>query len=141
MNETKPHVDISSACTCGAVRISVKGRIWSMFLCACTACQKISGAGHTAAAMANAEDVTVKGPTTAFVRPADSGATLTRHFCPTCGTSLYAQSSRRSDACLLPVGLFSDQSWFVPRQVIFNRSHVEWDQLPDVARYNTYKEN
>lgn len=142
MSEKSPIVDISAHCACGAASIAVKGRIWTMFLCTCLECQKTSGAGHSAAAIADARNVSVAGELHLYARPADSGATLTRHFCPVCATTLIAETSRRPEIRLLPVGLFADQSWFSPGQVLFNRSHQHWDVLPDdIPRHETYRKD
>ncbi len=118
------------------------GKIRSTFLCACRECQKATGTGHSAVAIANAAGVAITGEIRSFSRPADSGATLTRHFCPTCATTLFAESSRWPGAALLPVGLFEDQSWFKPGQVLFNRSHQDWDILPgEIPLHDTYRED
>ncbi len=110
-----------------------------MMLCTCTECQKATGAGHSAIAIADRADVEVTGQLTAFARKADSGATLTRHFCPICGTPAYAESSRWPEALLLPTGFFENSDWFAPKQVIFHRSHLEWDSLPDIPYYESYR--
>ena len=138
----RPIVDISSACACGAVTISVRGRIHAMFLCACEDCQKATGTGHSAVAIADPADVSVSGETRSFDRPAASGATFSRHFCPTCGTPLFGRSSRAAGAIMLPVGFFSGQTeWFAPNHVIFARSHRGWDVVADhLPRHQTYRE-
>ena len=43
---------------------------------------------------------------------------------------------------MLPVGLFgADAAWFVPNQLIFARSHREWDPIAaDLPRHDTYRE-
>lgn len=118
----------------------VSGPARAMMLCTCTECQKVTGAGHSGVAIFNRADVEISGPLTAFARKADSGATLTRYFCPTCGTPVYAETSRWTGAILLPPGFFGGGGWFAPKQVIFHRSHLEWDVLPDIALFDTYRE-
>jgi len=110
-----------------------------MLLCACTACQKATGTGHAAVAIVDRASITISGDTRAFTRPADSGANFTRHFCPTCATTMWAQSDRWTDAALLPVGLFGGADWFAPTQTIFARSHLEWDTLPDIPAHPAYR--
>ena len=137
----KPEIELSTRCACGAVALSVKGRIRSMFMCSCEDCQRATGTGHSTVALARPADVLVTGPTASFARPAHSGATLTRWFCPTCGTPLYAQSSRAPELLMLPVGLFGpDADWFAPNQLIFARSHHAVDALPEViSQHDTYR--
>lgn len=90
----------------------------------------------------DAADVTITGDTQSFSRPADSGATFTRSFCPICGTPIAGASSRASTMIMLPVGLFAAETdWFVPSQLIFARSHHDWDALPsDIPRHDRYRQ-
>src|SRR5690606_4419638 len=114
----RPVVDITAMCACGAVTLRFAGTVRAMFMCACADCQRATGSGHSTVALASRGDVTVTGPTKSFDRPANSGAVLTRYFCPECGTPLYGQSSRAPDALMLPVGLFGAQTeWFAPSQL------------------------
>jgi hypothetical protein len=137
----RPHVDLSARCGCGAVELSVHGEVLSMLLCACEDCQKATGTGHSAAAIARRSDVRLTGEVRSFARTADSGATLTRYFCPQCGTPIYAESSRAPDIVTLPIGLFTGQNdWFAANQLIFARSHRQWDEMPqDLPRHETYR--
>lgn len=139
----RPTVDLDTACACGAVSVRFAGRVLSMFMCSCEDCQKATGTGHSAVVLARPVDVSVHGDTTAFARAANSGALLTRHFCPICGTPLFAQSSRARDVLMLPVGLFgaAAAAWYVPNQLIFARSHREWDVVPsDLPQHETYRD-
>jgi hypothetical protein len=139
----RPHVDLSSRCACGAVCLHFSGKVRSMFLCSCEDCQKATGTGHSTVVLAKAADVAVTGPTQFFARPASSGATLTRHFCPACGTPLHAQSSRAPDLLMLPAGLFGAAAadWYAPNQLIFARSHRDWDTIAaDLPRHETYRD-
>jgi len=113
-----------------------------MFMCSCKDCQRSTGTGHATVALVAIGDLTVTGPTASFARSAHSGATLTRWFCPSCGTPLYARSSRATELAMLPVGLFGqDSGWFAPNQLIFARSHHDWDVIaPDLPQHATYRE-
>lgn len=113
-----------------------------MLMCSCEACQKATGSGHSAFAIFAAGDVTLDGETRAFSRPANSGATFTRWFCPTCGTTLYGRSSRAETLTIVPIGLFgSAADWYRPSQLIFARSHHDWDTIdPALPRWTTYRD-
>jgi hypothetical protein len=138
----RPTVDLSASCACGAVTVTVKGPVYSMLLCSCEDCQKASGTGHAAIFITDPSSLTVEGETKSFAVTADSRATMTRYFCPVCGTRLYGRSSRAERSVMLPVGLFgNDTEWFVPTQLIFARTHRDWDTI-DAAlpRQATYRE-
>jgi hypothetical protein len=138
-----PDIDLTTHCDCGAVTLTARGRVVSMFQCACDNCQRASGSGHSSVALLEADAVAVTGETKTYSRTADSGAIFTRHFCPECATTLYAHSSRARGLRILPVGLFSGQNdWFTPNQLIFARSHRHWDLVAaHLPRYDSYREN
>lgn len=138
----KPPIDLAARCACGAVELRLNGRVRSMFLCSCEDCQRSTGTGHATVALVAIDDLEVAGATRSFARPAHSGATLTRWFCPVCGTPLHARSSRAEALALVPVGLFAGAAgWFAPSQLIFARSHHEWDLVdPALPRHDTYRE-
>ena len=135
-------VDLTAACACGAVEMTVRGRIMAMLLCSCLDCQRSTGTGHSSVALVPSTALTVTGSATAFQRPADSGATFTRHFCPACGTPLHGQSSRAPDLRMIPVGFFAGQNdWFNPSQLIFARSQQAWDLVADhLPRHQAYRD-
>ncbi len=138
----RPVVQLDARCACGGIRLAVDGEIKAMLLCSCLACQQMTGTGHATVALVSRDAVSVEGSPKDFARPADSGATLTRWFCPDCGTPLYAQSSRAPALALLSVGLFGAATgWFAPSQLIFARSHHDWDGIPpDLPRHMSYRE-
>lgn len=138
----RPIVDLTARCACGAVELRFSGKVLSMFMCSCEDCQKATGTGHSTVVLANPDDVTITGPTKSFSRPANSGATLTRSFCPECGTPLTAYSSRAERLLMLPAGLFGAKAdWFAPNQLIFARSHRDWDEIAnDLPQHATYRD-
>lgn len=86
---------LQGSCLCGAVRWTLKDLPPRATACSCTACRRY---GTLWAYGWADDDITVTGPTTAFVR----GDSLSFHFCPTCGntthwwgTRLDAQGRRR----------------------------------------------
>jgi hypothetical protein len=139
----RPIVDLTTSCACGAVRVAFKGKVKAMFLCACEDCQKATGTGHSVAIAADPDDVTITGELASFARPADSGATYTRYFCPLCATPIYGISSRAPRLLSLPAGLFGGLTadWYQPTQMIFARSHREWDSIdPALPQHQTYRQ-
>jgi hypothetical protein len=140
---TRPVVDLVTTCACGAVTVAIEGTVYSMFMCSCEDCQRASGTGHSAAFTTDPSSLTVTGETRSFSRPSDSGANFTRTFCPTCGTPLYGRSSRSERAVMIPVGLFGAKAtWFAPTQLIFSRSHRDWDVIADhLPRHAKYRES
>ena len=74
----------TGSCCCGAIRIEARGEPIRVGLCHCTTCRKQSGSAVTANAIWRAADVTIHGDTRSW-----KDTTVTRHFCATCGSSLF----------------------------------------------------
>jgi hypothetical protein len=73
----------SGGCLCGDVRIVAFGQPYRVGLCHCLDCRKHHGALFHASAVFPQEAVTVEGAT---------GDYAGRHFCPRCGSSVFARS-------------------------------------------------
>lgn len=136
-----PDNPLIAQCACGALTVTVTGAPRTMLHCACRDCQKATGTGHQPFFAVRDSDLTIVGPTTDWAVTSDSGATMTRKFCPVCGTRISAHSSRWTDTTLLPAGLFGEGAdWFAPRAVIFARSLMDWDEIDaKLPRYDTYR--
>jgi hypothetical protein len=70
-------------CVCGNVRVAASGRPYRVGICHCLDCRKHHGALFYAAAIFPEAAVAIEGETR------DYGG---RHFCPRCGSSVFARS-------------------------------------------------
>jgi hypothetical protein len=76
--------DLTGGCLCGDVRIRASGEPYRVGLCHCLDCRKHHGALFAATAIFPEDAVTVEGETRAHQG---------RHFCPRCGSSVFARSA------------------------------------------------
>ena len=74
-------------CNCGAVRIELDGEPSRVGLCHCQTCRRETGSAFMAFADWDRSKVTVTGETRSWAASTDH-----RHFCPSCGSSLFAVS-------------------------------------------------
>ncbi len=96
------------------------------------ACQQRTGSVFGVQARFTREQiVAIEGKSTAYTRPADSGNTVTFHFCPTCGTTLYWQLSVAPDVFAVAVGAFTDPAFPAPRHSVWEANRHHWTQAPD----------
>ena len=72
---------VSGGCLCGKVRLEARGTPNRVGLCHCLDCRKHHGALFFAAAIFPADAVIIEGETREFRH---------RHFCPDCGSSVFA---------------------------------------------------
>jgi hypothetical protein len=73
----------TGGCLCGRVRFLATGRPYRVGLCHCLDCRKHSGSAFLASAIFPADRVTIEGETRDHAG---------RHFCPHCGSSVFARS-------------------------------------------------
>lgn len=74
----------TGGCLCGEVRLVATGRPYRVGLCHCLDCRKHHGALFYAAAMFPQGAVAIEGETRDYAG---------RHFCPRCGSSVFARSA------------------------------------------------
>jgi hypothetical protein len=117
----------SGRCLCGAVAFTVAEPPSVMVQCHCTDCQRVSGSGHLSIARFKRDDVAISGETKTHVVTAESGNTVTRHFCPACGSRLFSETTGRPGILGVMAGSLDDHTWFAPDMVIFKRAQPLWD--------------
>lgn len=93
---------ITGGCLCGGVRLEATGRPLRVGLCHCLDCRKHHGALFYAAAVFSNDAVRTEGET---------GAYRGRHFCPRCGSSVFARSG---DEIEVHLGTLDAPDRFIP---------------------------
>ncbi|HUS54424.1 MAG TPA: GFA family protein [Thermohalobaculum sp.] len=114
-------------CNCGAVRYSLTSQALFSGHCACDNCRKSSGAEHATIFAVPAEAVSVTGKTSQYSYTADSGATVTRHFCPTCGSIAWNQPGSMPHMRAFPIGTLDDISQVQPSVFVYHAKRAPWD--------------
>ena len=126
-------IEAEGQCQCGDVRLKVKGKPLRMAQCHCRDCQRATGTGHASNATFRQADVSITGATHSFATTADSGNTLTRHFCPRCGSRIFIVNSARPAMVTVTAGIFDDSSWFEPQAVLYTKYRPRWDATSDAV--------
>ncbi len=93
---------VTGGCLCGDVRITATGAPYRVGLCHCLDCRKHHGALFFAAAIFPQDAVTVEGETRDY---------RGRHFCPRCGSSVFA---RFADEIEVHLGALDAPDQFMP---------------------------
>ena len=125
-------------CLCGAVTYEIDAEPQVVAHCHCTDCQRISGTGHTTGAMFPADKVVIAGPVAAWTLTAESGNTVTRTFCPRCGSPLHGQNSGMPGWLMIAVGTLDDSDRVTPQVAVFAARRRHWDLVdPSLPTYAT----
>ena len=120
----------AGGCLCGSVRLVATGRPDRVGLCHCLDCRKHHGALFYAAAIFPAEAVAVDGETRSYAG---------RHFCPACGSSVFA---RTGDEIEVHLGTFDAPDRLVPTYENWTVRREAWLPPFDVAhRYERDRED
>lgn len=119
--------ETSGGCLCGAVRLVARGEPRRVGICHCMDCRKHHGAPFFAAAIFAEEAVTVTGDTNHFGN---------RHFCPVCGSSVFARSA---DEIEVHLGTLDDPNQFVPTYENWTIRRESW--LPVFPGMIVYGQN
>lgn len=120
---------LTGGCACGAVRYSIAADPTFSFHCQCRQCQRASGTGHASLFIVPRTSVSLHGDLRFFDQIADDGATVSRGFCPHCGTPVLGNSSGHREITLFTAASLDDPGRFVPQKVVFSASRQPWDYV------------
>jgi hypothetical protein len=115
----------TGGCLCGNVRLVATGRPLRVGICHCLDCRKHHGALFYAAAIFPQDAVTIEG---------DAHAYQGRHFCPRCGSSVFARSG---DEVEVHLGTLDAPNQFVPSYESWVVRREAW--LPEFVGMRRYE--
>ena len=119
--------DVTGGCLCGDVRLVAVGQPYRVGICHCLDCRKHHGALFYAAAIFPQAAVTVTGETREYAG---------RHFCPRCGSSVFALSD---DEIEVHLGALDKPDQFVPTYEGWVIRRESW--LPPFSLTRRYERN
>lgn len=120
---------VSGQCLCGHVRYQGDAEPRFQVKCYCTDCRKVSAAGHAAMMGFSTNAIRVKGEVKEYHSKADSGADVTRAFCPTCGAGIYARNAAMPGMIFLRASTLDDPNLFAPHLVVYASRAPAWDPV------------
>ncbi len=118
---------VTGSCLCGDVRIVATGRPYRIGLCHCMDCRKHHGAVFYAAAIFPQDAVSIEGETRDYAH---------RHFCPRCGSSVFARSG---DEIEIHLGTLDAPDQFIPTYENWTVRRESW--LPAFPLAHHYVRN
>ncbi|WP_371224593.1 GFA family protein [Roseovarius sp. 2305UL8-3] len=116
---------VSGSCLCGKVSLHASGKPYRVGLCHCLDCRKHHGALFYAAAVFPEEAVTITGETHDYAG---------RHFCPSCGSSVFAHSG---DEVEVHLGALDAPDQLIPTYEGWTDRREAW--LPEFPGLRGYK--
>lgn len=123
-------------CHCGAVRYSVDSELKHNSVCHCVSCRRTTGALTTAWAGYPSDGLTIEGETRSY----SSSAGVERHFCPTCGTSLfYFNEALMPGVVDILTPTFDDPENYPPALHVQMADALPWEtSLAELPKYERF---
>jgi hypothetical protein len=119
---------LSGSCSCGQVRLSVRGQPLRIGICHCTDCRQESGSAFTFFAVWPAAQFEHQGETSEF---------RGRHFCRRCGSRLFSANAEEAE---IKLGILAEAPTpLVPVYELWVKRRESW--LQPVAGAAQYAEN
>jgi len=116
-----------ASCCCGQLRVTCEGEPVRISICHCIACQRRTGSVFgTQAGFHRGQVTAIHGRATHYARAADSGNSVTFHFCPVCGSTVYWQLGGFPDFYAVAVGAFGDPGVPEPRHSVYETNRHAW---------------
>lgn len=116
-------------CLCGAISYQVTGEPEIVAHCHCQDCQRLTGSGHSTGAMYRQDRFQLNGKIGKYQLTSDNGNTVTRVFCPNCGSPIHGKNTGMPGFVTVSLGTLDDSSNFEPSVVVFARNRKHWDLM------------
>ena len=117
---------ITGGCLCRAVRYETTAAPIVTRLCWCRFCQYIAAGNAAVSVCLPSEGMRVTGETRDFASIADSGNSMHRRFCPTCGVHLFSEADARPHLIFVRAGTLDDPGIARPAATIWAAQAPKW---------------
>lgn len=125
-----------ASCQCSAISVASDTDPDLSVICCCSACQRRTGSAFGVGVYFPINDVSISGRTRIWTRSAESGRSLTNHFCPGCGTTVYWTLDMRPQHLGVALGCLQTPS-DDPRYVVWAQTARGWLRFPDQCPVHT----
>jgi hypothetical protein len=123
-------IRLTGRCLCGAVRYECNSTILFASICYCEDCRRWSGSGHMA--VVGVPRVNLQIDATLIGQHAivgGSGKSTIRHFCKSCGSSLFGSPGSHQGVATICGGTLDDPELFIPQVAVCAANRPSWSRL------------
>ena len=115
---------LTGNCLCGQVSFEADGDIKMQGNCHCTDCRQVTGAAYATLIFMQKDDVKITGDVKTFEHTVDSGNTLSKDFCPNCGSQMFGANAARPTLMALRAGSINEQENIKPQFNVYASSKI-----------------
>ena len=109
----------SGRCLCGLVRFECGAEPEFQACCHCDDCRHAGGGVYGSFVFVSGETLQITGEMRSYEHESDRGNTMTKHFCPTCGSHMFGSNSKTPERRAVWAGIIDDASWFKPQAYVY----------------------
>lgn len=118
-------------CLCGAVSFELEVDEPRVMNCYCKDCQRATGSACATFVFVSENRLNVKGSPASFTTTGDSGRTVDRFFCASCGSQLWATVEAMPGMVFVKIGVLEDSTGLKPQSSLWTASAANWAPLDD----------
>lgn len=127
---------ITGGCLCGAIRYEVTGEPVRTAHCHCDDCRRATGASFATNVFFKEEDVKItQGTPSRYEHSADSGNTMIKEFCGTCGSQIFGIGSGSQGIKHVKVGTLDDAGFVKPQIEVYTGKALPFTKLSDETEH------
>ncbi len=120
---------ITGGCLCGEVKYKILAKPIGAGNCHCRTCQRSVGTAYTAVLFVPYDALIITGGYKEFDTRSASGNTMSRGFCPQCGTSLFGKNSGSDKIRPVNAATLDDPSIYQPHMDFWVSDAQPWDAM------------
>ena len=119
-------------CLCGDIKYEFTNPPAMSGICHCKNCQRQAGSAFSTLAGVPKAEFNMTGEPALYKDPdTDSGNTVERYFCGTCGSPIYSVIPDQPDTLFLKTGTLDDTSGFTPMFHVWCSTKQNWVELAE----------
>ena len=112
-------VTFSGQCLCGSVKFNAEDTPKFIANCHCKDCRQVTGSVYATLIFLEKDKVNIDGVLSTFEHEVDSGNRLTKHFCPQCGSQMFASGTGRPGLLAVRAGVIDESENIKPQINVF----------------------
>ncbi len=121
----------SGKCLCGMVSYNCHSEPKAIFNCHCTDCRRATGSVFGTNLFIPENKVDIQGKISTFTHTSDSGSTMTKLFCPNCGSLLFGKNSAKPNVMSIRAGSVEQVDIIKPMINVFMSRKVPSTPIDD----------
>ena len=109
----------SGKCLCGNVSYQCHSEPKAVFNCHCEDCRRATGSVFGTNLFVPEAEVEISGEVSSYSHISDSGSTMTKRFCPNCGSLLFGSNSAKPNVVSIRAGTVDQLALIKPQINLF----------------------